>query len=176
MNVNEISDITLKLLDFNKMMELCNTESDRGAAILAASHLEAFLGDCLLAFLIDDNYVEERLFERGPLSSFDGRIDMAFALGLISREVRSNLHAIRRIRNYFAHARLLANFSDNEVKRLCNAFSISVFCESEVYNHVKKHPDPRDRYLFVVEMCALGLESIMRCQTRRTLLEVDSKR
>ena len=45
------------------------------------------------------------LFEgNGPFSTLSSKIDVAYALGLLSSEERRELHLLRKIRNEFAHA------------------------------------------------------------------------
>ena len=51
-----------------------------------------------------DKEINKRLFRGyGPLSTFSSRIDIAYALGLISAEIHQELTKIRNIRNLFAH-------------------------------------------------------------------------
>ena len=51
------------------------------------------------------NRMKPRMFEGyGSLSSFAAKIDFAFALGFIDADLSRSLHAIREIRNEFAHA------------------------------------------------------------------------
>lgn len=46
----------------------------------------------------------ELLFERGALSTFDARINIAYAFSLISKQHRDDFRLIKEIRNAFAHA------------------------------------------------------------------------
>ena len=82
------------------------SQSDRGVAIIGASWVEEALRVAIKSKLeCDDEAVWNKLFENsGPLSSFSAKIDIARLLGIFDRDVYSGLHAIRKIRNEFAHA------------------------------------------------------------------------
>lgn len=55
----------------------------------------------------------------GPLSTISSRIDLAYALGLLSKEMRRDLHLVRKIRNDFAHTSEKINFESERVVNLC---------------------------------------------------------
>ena len=63
---------------------------------------------------------ENDLFSKaGPLATLSAMIDMGYALGLISKEVRDELHLIREIRNAFAHTIGVIDFAMPEVANVC---------------------------------------------------------
>ncbi len=77
---------------------------DRTAAILGASYLEDRLTDAIKARLVTDNKVHGQFFKGyGPLSSFRAKIDLAYLMKIIPKEMRDTLHIIRDVRNRFAH-------------------------------------------------------------------------
>lgn len=80
-------------------------ESDRAAVILGAAWLDEGLKDLLGAFLLvgAKQETEELFGNNGPLGSFSARIVMSHRLGLISKDVKTSLDVVRRIRNKFAH-------------------------------------------------------------------------
>ena len=96
-------------------------ESDRAAAILAASRFEDSLRKRIMEkFIILNSELEKNIFDGyGPLSTFSAKIDIAFALGLYNEETRKGLHNIRKIRNEFAHAPKPIKFYDQEIAVLC---------------------------------------------------------
>jgi hypothetical protein len=48
--------------------------------------------------------LQKKLFKGyGPLSSFWARIDIGYALGMLSKDIAKEAHTIRGIRNDFAH-------------------------------------------------------------------------
>jgi DNA-binding MltR family transcriptional regulator len=87
-------------------LEELKSQTDRGTAVIAAAVL-----DDLLVMLLTARFIElgserhEALFKRigAPLSSFSARIEVCFAVGVISNEARLAMHLIREVRNEFAH-------------------------------------------------------------------------
>jgi hypothetical protein len=76
-------------------------ESDRAAAVLGGSLLDARLKDLFRIRLCAD---QDRLLGRyGPLSTFSSRISLALALRWIDEDTAHDLDVIRDIRNDFAH-------------------------------------------------------------------------
>lgn len=99
-------------------------QTDRGAAIISASILEEHLTDVLRKRLILTSRLSERLFnfdKNGPLSDFAQKIDIGFAVGIISSELRDDLHNIRRVRNAFAHHVEPLNFAHESISGFCSA-------------------------------------------------------
>lgn len=84
-------------------------ESDRGAIILAATHLEDNLLMAILAglpVLQRDEVAFRDMFENeGPLSTFSSRIAMAYGMGLATAQMKKEMDLIRVIRNSCAHSR-----------------------------------------------------------------------
>ena len=78
-------------------------KSDRAAAILGFSTLDALLERLLKAWMLPET--PKDLFEgSGALANASSKIDMAFSLGFISKNEQRDLHLMRKIRNDFAHA------------------------------------------------------------------------
>lgn len=83
-------------------------ESDRGCAIFGAAILEGDLEVLLRTFCRNDEasikQVVDPLFQTyAPLATFSAKIQVAFALRLITRELKQKLEVIRRLRNDCAH-------------------------------------------------------------------------
>ena len=81
-------------------------QTHAGTAIGLAAMLEQLVSVILVRNMPHlSNRLEPRLFEGyGPLGSFSAKIDVAFALGFITADESRTLHAIRKIRNTFAHS------------------------------------------------------------------------
>ena len=112
----------LKIDLFSKFLNIFQNESDRGAAILAASMLDQKLKTILGEFLIDCK-ATKLLLEgfNAPIGSLSSRENLAFSLGLISEYEYNDCETIRKIRNEFAHKfDLEFAFSDKKVSSLCN--------------------------------------------------------
>ncbi|MBK1681768.1 hypothetical protein CKO20_15455 [Rhodocyclus tenuis] len=99
------------------MVPSFNKESDRGAAILAGSFLEHYLGLFLKSKTVDEAVSEKLFSSMGPLSTFSQRIAIAYAFGFIDKQSYAALENIRKIRNYFAHHPVNGSFEDEEVKK-----------------------------------------------------------
>jgi hypothetical protein len=76
-------------------------------ALVASARLEAAVERGLLIKMRPLSKTRRaNLFEGyGPLASFAGKIDIAYALGIFDDETYADLKVIKRIRNEFAHPR-----------------------------------------------------------------------
>ncbi len=89
-------------------------------AIVAGSVLEDLIEAALKSKMRDDLSagLKERLFSGyGPLSTFSGKIEIAFAFSYFDGQIYNDLRAIKDIRNKFAHATDFLNFSSPELER-----------------------------------------------------------
>lgn len=99
--------------------------SDRGTVLICGSVLDGLLGEVLRGFLVEGNKKEEDLFKgKGVLANFDGKIIMAFYLGLINKNEFDNLKHLQKIRNIFAHQVFDISFENNRIKNICLNFNI----------------------------------------------------
>jgi len=89
----------------DEMLAKLSPNLDTIYAVRAASVLEDSLEKSIrlrMPFL--SNTLAECLFEGyGPLSSFSAKIDIAFSFHYITQSVRQDMHAMRTLRNRFAH-------------------------------------------------------------------------
>jgi DNA-binding MltR family transcriptional regulator len=90
------------LEQFNNLKKHYEAETDRAAAILAISFLDATIGEMLQRVMVADEPPARQLLKRG-LRDFANRINVCYCLGLISKIVRDDMHALRDLRNHFAH-------------------------------------------------------------------------
>jgi hypothetical protein len=103
------------------------SESDRGCALLAASHLDFLLEKLLSIKLIGTKKQKKQIFDfNGPLGTFSGRIIMAYSLGLISEIRLKDLQTIRKIRNDFGHSPLTISFENERIKSLSNNLKLII--------------------------------------------------
>jgi len=110
-----------KLDKFSKFLKEFQDESDRGASIMAASMLDEKLKTILYNFLIDCKQTKGLLDGYGaPIGTFSSRLNLAFALGLISEYEFDDCNTIRKIRNDFAHKfELDFSFENQKINSLC---------------------------------------------------------
>lgn len=148
----EIPPDAPQLITYNDFLRLYHAETDRAAAVLAGSYVETYLGDCLKYYLVDHPVVHSLFKNSGPLETFAARANIAFALGLITEETRSNLRYIMKIRNHFAHHPAETSFAVAPVRDYCANLSTA-----------KRLADraPRELYLFAVSDVILQLNNSM---------------
>lgn len=102
---------SLTLSDYQDMVIMFHEESERGAAVLAGSYLESFLGNYLESKMVDRSLSKQIFGSNGVLNSFSQRIDFAQAFGYLHPVTCSQLNLIRKIRNHFAHHPKSASFA-----------------------------------------------------------------
>lgn len=95
-------------------------ESDRGCALLAASHLDFLIEELLRVKMIGTKKQVNSLFEfNGPLGTFSSRILISYSMGLISKAYVNDLQIIRKIRNEFGHSPSIIDFKNDKIASLC---------------------------------------------------------
>jgi len=102
------------------IVEEMRDQTDRGAAILAASILSTYLERAILTkFTPTSNRRREKIFRGfGPLSTLSARIEIAYSLGLFDEAAYGRLNAIKDIRNEFAHSIEPTTFDSEAIKTL----------------------------------------------------------
>lgn len=111
-----------KLDDILKFNHEFRLESDRDCSLMAAAYLDEALKDMLASYMVNDKRLIKDLFNgQGPLATFSSRINIAFALGKLSKEAKSDLHIIRKIRNEFAQVSDSIDFENETIKKRCKA-------------------------------------------------------
>ena len=97
-----------------------NKESDRGAALVAASMLDERLKEILRSYFIATKASQDLLFGfNAPLGTFSARASAAFVLGLIQENEFKEITLIRKIRNEFGHGWEPQSFDSGSVASLC---------------------------------------------------------
>ena len=114
-------DINLKRVqELLNTMEHSSGESDRGITLIIAAHIGECLRRIIESFLIDSKDVKE-LFEGpyAPFGSLSSKTKAAYVMGLITKEERNRIDAVRGVRNVFAHE-VGANFEHLKIIKLCS--------------------------------------------------------
>jgi hypothetical protein len=119
--------------DFNSVLGLIESESDRGCILVLGAWLDEALGELLRSLLVQHGQTLKDLFE-GPsaaLGTFSSRINMAHGLGLIARDEYTALHQIRDLRNAAAHfdkkgqtGAFVVDFGDLSISKQAEALAI----------------------------------------------------
>lgn len=111
-----------EFLDFREMF---SKESDRGCALMSAAFIDDKLGQLIEKNLIDNKRARESLFDNsGALGTFSGKINVAYLMGLIPKNVHDNIQLIRKIRNDFAHNASAITFDTDYIASRCYSLSI----------------------------------------------------
>nr|WP_314446338.1 hypothetical protein [uncultured Sphingomonas sp.] len=99
-----------------KLPELLRDESDRGAVILVGSFVEDLLADRIIAKLPHGaEHKDELLKIGGVLNSYQAKLIMGQALGVITKDTAEGLEIIRQMRNACAHSRQDINLRTPEL-------------------------------------------------------------
>jgi DNA-binding MltR family transcriptional regulator len=97
-----------------------HVSSDRIVAIVGAAYLESILETLLREVFIDaPDEADQLLRPSAPLGSTGPRFQLAFCLGLITREQRDDLKLVAKIRNEFAHDFNIQSFDASPVREYC---------------------------------------------------------
>jgi len=105
-----------EFIELSEFMTEFNKESDRGAALIAASVLDEWLSKLLKSFLLDNK--SSKLLLKGfnaPLGTFSARASAAHALGLIQDNELAEITYIRKIRNEFGHSWKGVSFDSSKI-------------------------------------------------------------
>jgi DNA-binding MltR family transcriptional regulator len=98
-----------------------DTSDDRAIGIAAGAFLEDHLTIALKARFHQDEKILNEMFRiSGPLGNFGTKINLAYLMGLCSKETWKEMQVIKDIRNEFAHKGMTRNFESQRVKALAN--------------------------------------------------------
>jgi mannitol operon repressor len=99
-----------------------NSETDRGAALVAASRLDEILKNILTSFLRKTKSSDDLLEGfNAPLGTFSARASACHALGLIQDNEFDEITKIRKVRNEFGHQWQGVNFDSERIRDLVDA-------------------------------------------------------
>ena len=117
------SDIAAEDVGMEVMREMdreFHDSTDRVIAVIGAAYLDSMLDKLFRAALIrEPDEVDKLLRPDAPLGSNGARYQLAFCLGLITRDQRDDLKLIAKIRNAFAHDFKISSFATSPVREHC---------------------------------------------------------
>ena len=153
--------INTTFADYEFMVKMFQNESDRGAAVLAGSYIENYLGQYLISKMTDTSVTKDIFSSEGALSSFSQRIDFAQGFGYLAKTQCDELRLIKRIRNHFAHHPTEASFNDKPVSDWVSNLTPSKTRITSLSGAMNKIDNPRLCYLVSVGILfiALNLET-----------------
>lgn len=93
--------------------------SDTSFVLTSATALEPLLEQAILANMrpLSKTLYSELFSGYGPLATFSGKIDIAYALRIVDDDLVGDLRAIKAIRNAFAHPDEVVHFESPELTR-----------------------------------------------------------
>lgn len=144
------------------------TGPDRVVAIVGAASLDVALHRVLQQVLKNPNGTKDNLLDtERPLFSFAAKTELAERLGLLTPEYASCLHAVRRVRNDFAHSSRPCSLSTpparDHVSSVVNAFAdrpkdFQKICST----FFKDVPSPKKEYGAALTQLAIRLEHLLQ--------------
>jgi hypothetical protein len=157
-------------------IETLNRESDRSAAIVAATIVERRLTSSLISFLHPNTNITGQFFRTsGPLGSFANKIDLAFLTGLCGADAHRDLVTMKDIRNAFAHLLSVSNFKSQKISDLTKNLKLVEKCTIEetidarrespgpiligIDHRDERLGDPRERYLLSARVLIMGFSA-----------------
>jgi len=114
----DFNDAIIKFIDLFKYDD--EEKNERAIAIIGGAFLETIMENILTVFFVDDEEQVQNLlrFDK-PIGNFNSRINLAYCLGLIKKDVLKDLKLAGKIRNEFAH-NLSATFNSDRIRSWCN--------------------------------------------------------
>lgn len=104
--------------------------SDRSVGVIAGALIDARLSEMLRRDLRRDDTgysarVRKNVFDpEGPLGTFGAKINLAYLMGYFTADAHSDLQALKKIRNLFAHYREHDTFDTDQLRTLCSNFRL----------------------------------------------------
>jgi len=125
-------DSIKRIKEFTDFRTTLTKESDRGCVLMAASYIDVKLEEYLKNSLVDNKKARDSVFDNtGPLGTFSGKINMAFLLGIIPKNIFDDLHILRKIRNDFAHNPSPLTFDEPSISSRCFALNLHNLTNNE---------------------------------------------
>ena len=91
-------------------------------ALITGASIEKAIMLLVRRFLLEDSNTADDLFKvTGMLGTSHRCAQLAYTLGLISREAVTNISIIENIRNIFAHSHISIDFTSKEIADECDA-------------------------------------------------------
>lgn len=133
---------TVGIPGVNDIITEINSGSDRVAAVVGGALIDEILRRTLRNSLRQDSKaLDEAAQANGPLATFSACINMGYLLGLYGKEVKRDLHILRKIRNEFAH-QLNATFSTQKIANLSLSLNLAERFTADIKRDPNKEKKP----------------------------------
>jgi len=122
-------------------------ESDRAAAIVGASIIESQLEDLLTKAMIPDTQTTSLFDGHGPLSTLSAKTSIIESVGFLPKDVCTDLHLLRKIRNEFAHQHENLSFESPKISAWISTFG----CLRSVRDQLQEYKTNPENWAVVQE-------------------------
>lgn len=112
--------------NWERIFNALNGLDELSSVVATASYIDHSLGALLHAHFIKSDQVKNLLKHGGAVGHLMAKANLAYCLGLITKEWRQNIEAICDIRNLFAHSIEPMSFSHPEIQSLCQNLEFTV--------------------------------------------------
>lgn len=96
----------------------------RSSIITAAAMMDSMLGKVLEKYIVSDANKDDIFSFQGCLGTFSSKINMAYALGLISKDLYDDMHLFRKMRNLCAHELILDEKIKADIRSMSGNFKL----------------------------------------------------
>ena len=150
--------------DINEIIKEVSNSPMRSSIITANALIESFLEKLIVKyFIILRGEERKEIFKRGCLSTLSAKNKIAYALGLISKELYKDINSYREIRNKCAHEYVLDDrimqFITDKAKQfnlLKSCFSISENEKIKAYTTIE--------FAIILRALKKRINNIKRCE------------
>jgi len=134
-------------IELKEFFDYLTTAEDRAFAIIAATALEDAIELAIRNKMIRHE-LRDLFGSDKPLGSFNAKVHMAFALGIIGPKSCDDLEVIRLVRNAFAHNGQKIDFNTPAVALACERLTMPERCEAtgNDIHSLEKITEARERY------------------------------
>jgi len=147
-----------EFIEWNSWYDQIQQESDRGAILVGAEFISTLLERLIISACADRSFASRSLCGNGsssPASSLSSRLVIARSLGLIGRELFSQLERIRKIRNGAAHTMSPFDFEAPPASQHCDALWVP-------HELLRNGISRRERFNICVTFCCGDLGALIR--------------
>ena len=158
---------SIKELSDHAVLDELESQTDRGATLIAGAYLEDRLIDAIKARTNRHADIENRFYKgHGPLASFSAKIDLGYLLGIYDETFCRFLHVIRRIRNEFAHQFQPLNFDSQKIRDLCANIAVSAEIEltekggrhQKITFKIRRGKTPKEQFINAIQLAIFVLD------------------
>lgn len=120
---NEKRGITVDEI-LQKIIEEIGQSPMRSSIITATALMDSMLEKVIKNHLVSDIKEDDIFSFQGCLGTFSSKINMAYALGLISKDLSRDMHLFRKMRNSCAHELTLDEKVKTDIRSMTGQFAL----------------------------------------------------